>query len=111
MLPGVSRKSAAPGAVTAKGAGPPLPFASSRPHPFRSLVQLAPGEPAYGLGVRMAILITVPKIVGAAVHDRTGDSCLDGNPEQRRSGAPLADPWQHGFHAAPKPRLRCRLCV
>lgn len=45
-----------------------MPFASSRPHPFRSLVQLAPGQPAYGLGLRMAILITVPMIVGAAVH-------------------------------------------
>ncbi|HEX3564624.1 MAG TPA: FUSC family protein [Acidimicrobiales bacterium] len=65
----MSRKSAAPGAVDANGAGPPLPFASSRPHPFRSLVQLAPGQPAYGLGVRMAILITVPMIVGAAVHE------------------------------------------
>ncbi|HXA32896.1 MAG TPA: FUSC family protein [Acidimicrobiales bacterium] len=65
----MSRKSAAPGAVTADGAGPLLPFASSRPHPFRSLVQLAPGQPAYGLGIRMAILITVPMIVGAAVHE------------------------------------------
>ena len=53
----------------ANGTAPPLPFASSRPHLFRSLVQLAPGQPAYGLGVRMAIVITVPMIVGAAVHE------------------------------------------
>jgi uncharacterized membrane protein YccC len=62
----MSRKSAA---VDADGRATPVPFASSRPHPFRSLVQLAPGEPAYGLGLRMAILITVPMIVGAVVHE------------------------------------------
>lgn len=55
--------------MDADGTAPPVPFTSSPPHPFRSLVQLAPGQPAYGLGLRMAILITVPMIVGAAIHE------------------------------------------
>jgi hypothetical protein len=65
----VSRDPLGPRPVDTAGTTQPVPFESSRPHPLRSLVQLAPGQPAFALGLRMALLITVPLAVGTAIHE------------------------------------------
>ncbi|MDQ1361859.1 MAG: hypothetical protein QOJ44_2236 [Acidimicrobiaceae bacterium] len=71
----MSRDPLGPRPVDAAGTTQPVPFESSRPHPLRSLVQLAPGRAAYGLGLRMALLITVPLAVGIAI-DEVGPATL-----------------------------------
>lgn len=40
--------------------------ASLRPHPLAALVHLEPGRPSVAVGLRMAVVITVPMAVGAA---------------------------------------------
>ncbi len=47
----------------------PVAFESSRPHPFRALIQLQPGRPAFAIGLRMAILIAVPLAIGVAIGE------------------------------------------
>jgi uncharacterized membrane protein YccC len=38
-----------------------------RPHPLRDLLRLEPGRPALAVGLRMAIVISVPMIIGASM--------------------------------------------
>ncbi|MGH9097655.1 MAG: hypothetical protein ACRDWB_09540, partial [Acidimicrobiales bacterium] len=65
----------APGAGGITTVGQGSRFAQLKPHLVSALVRLEPGRPAYALGLRMAIIITVPLAVGVGL-DQVGPTSI-----------------------------------
>ncbi|HEY1988580.1 MAG TPA: FUSC family protein [Acidimicrobiales bacterium] len=65
--PDATDASDTPGTATAPTVGERSRFAQLQPHLVSALVRLEPGRPAYALGLRMGIILTVPLAVGVGL--------------------------------------------
>jgi uncharacterized membrane protein YccC len=63
----VSGPPEAPGPTGPEGAGSARALDALRPHPLADLFRMEPGRPALVVGVRMAVVITVPMAIGASL--------------------------------------------